>query len=209
VATKLGLYNGALRQIKERALDGVSDDVPPRYSLDGVYDDSLQACLEAGLWNFATRTIEIDASTTIEPPFGFAYAFEQPDDFVRLISISASDTQYPTLDEYSDEAGIWYANANTLYVSYVSNDDEYGLDLSRWPQSFVRAVELDLAVLIAPHITNFSANELIALQKRADRAMANARSKDAANQAVLRPPPGRLVRSRIGVAIDQRRRRTT
>lgn len=206
MATKLGLYNGALRLLKQRKLAAVSDAHTSRYLLDDVYDDTIAECLEAGYWNFATRTAEIAASEDIDPDFAYAYAFEHPDDFVRLITMAANEFLRPPLQDFIDEANIWYCDTTPIYVSYVSNGASYGLDLASWPMSFQRAVEYALALQIAPHLTNMSAAERKVLREEAADALRTARTKDASNQARMQPAPGSLVRARLGRRMDMRRR---
>lgn len=200
--SKLSLYNGALLILKEAKLDTLTDHVKARFLLDQEYDKCVQSMLEEGDWNFASRTIALEADVEIEPAFGFTYAFEKPLDHVRLVSISANATGWPQLDRYREETldGTPYfvADCNPLYISYVSNDNNWGLDLSLWPQSFVLAVEHDLAKRVAPGVTSWDARQLKVLETDAMNALRSARAKDARSQAPQRPPPGRLVTSRMG-----------
>lgn len=198
MATKLGLYNGALFIIKTRKLASLTDDEKSRYTLDDIYDSTLSYMLEQGLWNHATRTVAIESSASLDPAFGYQYVFEQPTDWVRTIAISAQATFYPPLGpgEFVHEGEAFSANCDPLYLSYVSNDSGYGLDLSLWPETFARAVEYELAVRIAPHLTSMGEEAQANLEKKANRALRDARSKDALNQAGMYPPPSRLVRAR-------------
>lgn len=196
MASQLSLYNSSLRIVKHRKLSTLTDDTEARYLLDDEYAKVVAWMLEQGLWNFALRTLALEASVDVEPEFGFSYAFEKPDDYVRLNAISGNATFYPTLDEFNDEGSYWVANCDPLYLSYISNHTDYGNDLGRWPSSFELAVEHELAYRIAPHLTAMGDNEYRDLERRRDRAVRDARSKDAMNQPVSRPPPGRLVQAR-------------
>jgi hypothetical protein len=198
VTSKLSLMNGALKKLKQRKLDSLTVDEAARYALDDEYDKCLAFMLEAGLWNHASRSVELEESTDVEPSFGYTYAFEKPDDYVKLIAISPNQDLWPTLDSYLDEGGVWNAYCSPLYIQYVSNHTSYGMDLSLWPASFVDAVEYNLAVRVAPEVTAMGTGEFDKLQSDAMKALNTARSRDAMNQAVERPPPGRLVRSRMG-----------
>jgi hypothetical protein len=195
---KLSLYNGALRKIKQRRLASLTENAPARYYLDDEYDKTITFCLEQGHWNFATRATRLEASTDVEPDWGYSYAFEKPDDYVRLSMISANDRFQPILDDFRDEADYWLTDTNLLYITYVSDDTSYGLNLSRWPQTFVDAVEYELAYRIAPHLTTMGDPEARELERRRASSMTNAKSKDAQNGAVEYLPPGRLVQSRLG-----------
>lgn len=203
MATKLSLYNAALFRIKQRKLTSLSASDPTRYALDDVYNETFAYMLEQGLWNFAQRTISIESSLELQPSFGFQNAFVQPDDFVRLISISANAYLWPPLvagqfqyEVASDGTAVWQADCNPLFVSYVSNDTLYGADLSRWTQTFADAFAWELAYRIAPPLTNMGEGDRTHLLKEKERSLRNAKTKDSLNQSNMQPPPGQLVMAR-------------
>ena len=81
--SKLSIYNGALTIIGERKLASLTENREPRYKLDEIWDnDMIDRCLQMGQWKFAKRTVELTASPSVTPSFGFQYAFEQPADHV-------------------------------------------------------------------------------------------------------------------------------
>lgn len=206
MATKLGLYNGALRALKQTKLASLTDDVEARHLIDDAYAGAISFCLEAGLWNFAQRTVMVEPDEDVEPSFGYSYVFTQPDDFVGLVAISDNESLQPTLDMYLDEGGCWHANVNPLYVSYVSDGASYGNNLGNWPETFARAVEHQIALEVGPHLTSMGEQALARLEKDARAKMRDALTKDAKRQPAMRPPPGRLVRARMGgFRFDQRR----
>jgi hypothetical protein len=196
--SQLSLYNGALAIIKNRALESLTEDVEERYLLDNEYTKAIRFCLNEGLWNFALRATQLEPDDTNEPEWGDLYAFLKPDDFVRLNAIAGDQYFSVTLYEYTDEGDYWIASINPLYVSYISDGTSYGMNLARWPASFERAVEYELAHRIAPHLTAMSDADLQRLRKEKIDELRNARSKDAMNQPTQFPPPGRLVRARQG-----------
>ncbi len=197
MTTKLALYNQSLLELKQRKLASLTDNVLSRRTLDDFYDDTVAYMLGEGLWNFAMRGAGIEYSSDVEPQFGFTYAVEIPEDYVRLGAIAANGDFWPTLDRYHIEANYWHVNVSPLYVRYVSNHTDYGLDLARWTPQFARAVALELAFRIAPHITGMSQDGLRELERKAKRFLHNAKTKDAVDQMAERPPPGRLVSARL------------
>lgn len=184
----------------------VEDEMVLRRLLDEAYDDAVEHCLADSLWNFASRTVAIEAETDIEPEFGYNYTFEKPDDFIRLVAIADNGFLYPTLDEYLDEGQYWHANVDPLYVQYVSDDTSAGRDESLWPITFKKAVEAYLALEIAPS-AGMSANFIAGLNDEFRRRLRDARSKDSANQAAMRPSPGRLLLARTGGTFRSMQRR--
>lgn len=197
MATKLGIYNEALRLIGERSLATLAENREPRRVIDEYYDQALDYCLEQGFWNFAMRSAELSASTTVEPAFGFTYAFEKPSDWIRTAAVSAGDTFTVPLREYNDEAGYIFAHVDPVYVRYVSNGASYGLDLSRWPETFTKYVATHIAAEIVERITQ-NATKHEELRRLEKRRLVDARSKDAMADPVGKIPTGSWVNSRGG-----------
>ena len=181
MATLLGTYNGALRILKESRLASTSDDVTARYLLDDAIDGVIAHALELGQWNFASRSATIAGSVSANR--GYAYRVAKPADLVRPITISASSSYYPPLEDYDEDATYWYTNATSLYVTYVSDNASYGGDKTKWPETFSRVIEASLALEIAPSLSKSDE-----LTKRAegifDDALRQSRAKDAINRTV-------------------------
>lgn len=193
---QLSIYNAALRHIGERELASLTENREPRRVLDGVWDDDfVDTCLEQGYWNFATRAIKITYSPSVEPPFGYRYAFDVPNDHVRTAAVCSDEYFNSPVLGYTTEGEYWFCDLQELYIKYVSNDNAYGMDYSLWPKSFTRWVELYLASLICERLTQ-NASKQERLMKRAKRALIDARSKDAMEEATTFMPPGSWSRSR-------------
>lgn len=188
MATKLGLYNGALREMGERRLDTLTERGESRRVLDDVYDDVIEDCLAAGSWNFATETVKLDADTGVAPNFGFDEVFAKPSDWVRTHAISSNEDFATPLMNYYDDGDIFSANVTPIYVRYVSNDTGQGLFLDRWPRSFTRYVELELAARSARRLTQ-GKGDLDDIRKERDRARLNALNNDAMNEPNPKFPP--------------------
>ena len=197
MADQLTLYNDALGHLKERVLASLTENREPRRVLDAYWTDSVNYCLGQGLWLFAKRSVAVTPSTTLIPTFSWLYAFDIPEDWVRTIGISIDPFFAIPLDFYSEEAGVWYANSQPLYVQYVSNDPTYGWNLGAWPESFSEYVAMRLAVKACKRITRDEAL-FESLKKEEKYYRIDARGKDAMNAAVGIRPMGTWVRSRYG-----------
>src|SRR5512144_1570516 len=115
---RLGLYNVALSALGERSLDSLTEDGEPRRELDAVWargGGALRYFLEQGRWSFAMRTQQLDASATVDPPFGFRYAFEMPTDFVHLDMLSAGEYFDQPLERYEREVGYIFCDIAPIY----------------------------------------------------------------------------------------------
>lgn len=195
MATALRLYRTALHEVGVK-LDSSQDSVSRSLIDDVTYNAVLAYCLEQGEWNFASRKNNIFSTGT--PSFGYSYLFTKPDDWVRTTMLSADSSFAVPLEDYVDEAAQWQANVPILYVTYVSIHTSYGMNLSHWPESYTRFVELELAHRIAPR-SELKAWQIEALEARLKKAKQSALGKDAQNEAAPRMiQPGRFVQSRFG-----------
>lgn len=201
---RLALYNIALFAVGERALASLTETREPRRLLDEVYTrgaGAVEFFLEQGLWNHAIRAVQIDKSTSVTPSFGLANAFDLPTDFIRLVQISSGEYFSSPLMQYEIEAAFIYADIDPIYLRYVSDSNDFGNDLSLWPETFTLWGGTWLGLQIAPVLLNDK--DLEALEKRTRRLLNDARSKDAMQEPPRFPPLGSWSRARFG----HRRRR--
>lgn len=195
---KLKLFNGALRKIGHVRLSVVDEDVKARHVLDNCYDDVIAECLEEGWWNFALRSMKMEASTSEETEFGYSKIYNKPNDWVRTYAFSADEHLKIPIIHYQDIRGYWLTDHDPVYVQFVSNGDGYGMDLGAWPQNFVKFVQLALATEICEDITG-SDNKMELLSRDRLKALKLAKKLDALNDPVTKfPPPGRFVSARMG-----------
>lgn len=204
--TRLQLYNDALILCGERSLANLTEERKPRYLLDQVWDgDGISACLEAGQWQFAMRTQQIYHDPELAPPFGYQYGFNKPDDWV-LTSGLCSDEYFTTaLKKYRDEVTYWVADIDPIYVMFVSDDDTYGADLSRWPRSFCDYAAAYFASKVIHDLTgdNNKITRLLGVPGDVKggelaRRLTVAKSRAAMTQSTQMPLRSSWVRSRSG-----------
>jgi hypothetical protein len=200
--SKLTIYNEALGALTERKLLTLTEAREPRRVLDDFWDGVVNYCIGRGFWKFAKRTVLIDASTSITPEFGYTYAFTKPTDWVRTYVVSENEQLDPPLWYYIDENGLWYANSTTLYVSYISKDTAFGLDISLWPEAFRQYVIARLALKAGPRITKNRA-DIADLTKIERAAQDTALGIDAMDGPPMQPPKGSWVQSRGGNSTSQ------
>lgn len=193
---RLQIYKGALRLLGDGTIESLSEANTKRLKLDEAWAPSVQYMLERGLWNFAIRTIKLDADTDVEPLFGYSYAFSRPDDFVRINDITDDANFHRGFEDFQYEAGNWFARVDTLYLRYVSSGTSYGWNIGAWPQTFCKCLEAYLAFECGLPISNDKTNrdDLFSLH---EKRLRDAKSKDAIEESVARMPAGRLVRSRF------------
>ncbi len=199
---KLKIYNGALRRLGSRQLLSLTENRHPRRVLDqawGSADDAVKAALEKGEWNFAIRSVEIEYSPSIEPSFGHNRAYPKPDDFRRLAAL-CSDGYFQnslTDEEYTDEAGYWFCSQDVLFIRYVSDHNDFGLNSAGWTEAFRDYLETAIAWEICETITN-STSKRDRLDRDMRMALTSAKSVDSMNDGVKFLPSGSWSRSRVG-----------
>ena len=182
MTTKLQVFNGAIIEIGHRriedtgAVDEVADDIR------AVYDQVVEECLAAGSWNFAMETVKLDADTGVPVNFGYTEVFAKPPDWVRTHGISLDERFTMPLFHYYDDVNYFSADSTPIYLRYVSDDTGLGLELNRWPASFTRYVQLELAARISNRPTSSSSLRAEILKLR-DKARTTALNHDAMNEA--------------------------
>lgn len=201
---RLSLYNNALMLIGERALASLSENREPRRHLDTAWNNGLlRGVLEAGQWKFAMRAVALTYSPSVEPDFGFRYAFDKPDDHVRLGGVFSDESMAAPLLHYREEAGFWFSDLETIFIRYVSIRPDYGLDFSLWPQTFIEFVEAALASKVAMPVTQNATKmkDMLGLRKQ---LLSDALSKDALQDPTRFPPPGNWAKARFAGGASRR-----
>jgi hypothetical protein len=205
---KLSLYNGALNILGERKLASLTENREPRHKLNDIWDnDLIDRVLQHGQWNFATRTVELTASPSVTPSFGYQFAFDKPADHIRTVGVARDEFFDQPLLQYTDEASWWYAGIEVIYVRYVSNDIQYGSDFSLWPANFTEYVEHYMAYKVAPRLTGLDFSDTV-VHGKMKAALSEAKGTDAMESPAKFPPKGSWANSRQGVRTGDRGSRT-
>lgn len=194
--TTLALYNQALRMVGEGKLSALTDNRPERYALDSIWDeDPIKQTLEEAQWTFAIRSLEWNYDPSIEPDFGYKYAFTKPSNYVRSAAICSDEFYNEPITAFADENNFWFCEYETIYIKYVSDGDQYGRDYSLWTELFRNCVATKMASELAISLTK-SQGMAEALEKKHKKYIKEAKSLDAMNQPTRFMPPGNWTRSR-------------
>jgi hypothetical protein len=197
-ATRLSIYNGACSVIGERQLQSLTEVRESRRALDDIWDrGGLNTCLSNGLWNFAARGIQWNYDSSYTPPFGYQCVFELPADWVRWMMVSTDPYFSQPLLQYTGEGQFFYCDLQQLYVKYVSNDPNFGMNFAGWPDNFQRYVEAYFGTEICMRVTGDTAKR-DAAEKERDKRLNKAKSTDAMNEATALLPVGNWRQARHG-----------
>lgn len=199
---QLGIYNGALQLCGERKLANLTENREPRYLLDDVWSQGgVRYCLEQGQWNFAMRSSKLDYSDDFDPPFGFRRPFQKADDWVMTCAVCSDEYYRTPLLRYTDEAGFIYADLDTIYVRYVSNSSQYGMNFASWPESFAEYVKAYFASKIIRNLTSDETKiDAVCNPKKGELVIRRrtAKNKDAQFEGTQFAAQGTWTRSRMG-----------
>ena len=195
---RLSMYNGALRAVGERKLRDLNETYEPRYLLDDVWsNDMFDRVLQRGQWDFATRSTKLEFDPGINPDYGYQYAFAKPDDFVRTTMVCEDEYYTAPMLRYTHEAGFWFCDLEVIYIKYVSNDSQFGGDMSNWPPNFTAWVETWMGKQILPNLSQAKIDkEDIAKEEKL--LLKQAKNTDAQEKPAKFPPSSSWTLSRGG-----------
>ena len=143
------------------------------------------------------QSIELTYSPSIDPAFGFRYAFDKPSDWVRTAIVSADENFTDELLNYEDQGAYWYSDHETIYVRYISDDNAFGMDIANWPANFTRYVEHYFAFRIAKATSN-SNTDVELLETKVKRLLNEAKATDAMDESTKVLKPGSWSSARVG-----------
>jgi hypothetical protein len=203
VATdRLKIYNGALQICKVREIEGLTVNEEARRQLDLVWNDGgVEYCLEQAQWLFARRTSKFTYDTGITPSFGYRRAFAKPVDWLNTSALCADEYFAQPHNAFADEGDFWYSDLDEIYVKYTSKDPNWGLNLARWPNTFIEYVKTFLASKVVGKLSGDTAREAEIIKPNTGmlaRALMLARNKNQMGEPARYLPAGSWVRARVG-----------
>ena len=199
VASQLSLYNNSLYLLGEQGLATLTDSVETRRVMDSIWADNwIQNCLEDGYWTFAVRTSQLGTDTNIDTSAmgGYPYAFDKPTDYIKLVAMSLDAYFTRPWDLFDDEQAYWFTLVDTIYIKYISNSANFGLNYASWPQSFTNMAEAYGAMKACMRITQ-SETKQKEMDNLFQKARRDAQGKDAMNQPSKQMPLNSWARARM------------
>ncbi len=185
-ASQLSIYNKALRFLEERPLLSLTESREPRRLLDNEWSDAVATVLQSGFWKPALRMVMATPDAAAVPNFGRKYSYAKPADWIRTYQVSPDDRFIQLDREYIDGNGTWFSDLPYFYVRYVSNDPNFGMNMSLWGPAFSEYLGCYLAWAICPRIKQ-ATDKLNDIEKRLKRLKEQAVAIDA-----MDAPPGKI-----------------
>ena len=192
----LKIYNDALQILGLDEMLSADENSRARVTLDKALEtDIVKDTLEEINWHFPHRTVKLDYNPSLEPEWGYPYAFDIPEDIVRLRGVFTDEFCRNPLFDYNDEDGILFAHVQTIYLNYIPDDD---LDNPAvWTANFKRLIAASMAVQAGPTLRKEGADVENARIAHFER-MSRSRSIDASQSPPQKIMEGTWVRSRVG-----------
>lgn len=162
MATKLQIYNEALRLVGDLRLTSTAtngnpnDDVEARYALDDAWERAVWFCGAQADWPFATT--DINPVLNSDSYFGYnkSYTFD-PNVWLRTVAVSL-DVHYAAPAHYQITGNKFRFNTsqNRGYFRYISKQLLGNNDIPNWPEMFCSVVAHRLAFEICERLTQDS-----------------------------------------------------
>jgi len=192
---EIDVIKQALRNIGANDIDSRTDGSHGADVVDDIYDDIRDNLLRSHPWNFATKRAQLAQNATA-PTFEFDYAYDLPADWLRTISVHNNDAGLGTilhrLEQVASASKI-VASASEVYMRYVYQITDTTLMTPDFRVALAYVLSADLAVPLSG--SNTLADRM---EKKADRAIARARSTDALGASPELRPRGSWASSRAG-----------
>lgn len=208
VTSQLSIFNNAMWLLRGRSLVKVTDAGEAARTLLMLWNRTVDYCLAQGHWKFAEDQTKLDTPSVVEvPTYGLQYAFDKPDNFIRINEISADEYFQSPIFEIHDRGDYIYTDIKPIYLRFVSKASTKGYDLTRWPETFTLYVTLQLATMASSYLAPELKQELIMLPDNIGlgEAKRNALAKDAVEGPTKFLPQGDWAQSRSGRHINRGR----
>lgn len=198
MATKLSVFNGALRLMgEERMVDVDANDKKGR-ELRSAWDDVVKGVFESYPWNCASERVALERLTET-PAHTFDYYYAKPSDWLRTVNITRTANDDDKLRDYADEAGGTdnpkgriATSSSAVYLRYMSED--YLTRIGNWPQTLADYVSAVLAFETC-QVINGNNSKLAGIDGEKRK-----RKHEATNWDTLQNPPKRIQSGRLVMA---------
>lgn len=161
------ISNLALQNLSAKRISDISDSTREAVLCNEIYEQCRDVVLQDGDWRFATKR-ETLATLVATPEFGYAYAHQLPNDYIKMVKLEFED------DNYTIEDGDkLYTNNGTQKIKYISNS----ISVDKFPPMFVQALVKYMTSQLAYPLTQ---NRALEQQKMAEYmdAMEGAKTND-------------------------------
>ena len=150
ITSKVAICNLALDHLshEEIVLSIDSPNTKAEVICSRWYDQSRVELLREQVWNFARKRGTLSLNV-YSPSFGYANAYNLPNDFVRLVFVGDDTYRHSDYELEGNQILIDNSGGASLTLGYIRNEE----DVSIFDSLFIKTLALQLAVNIAYKFT--------------------------------------------------------
>ena len=202
--SKVAICNRALAYLKQDPITNIdSPSTVAEVICARTYDDARWALLRTHIWNFAIKRIVLTKDAEA-PTFGWANAYNLPNDYVRLVTIGDDFVEY-IRDRYELEGNqilgsdLSSTDSESINVRYIYDHT----NVVRFDALFIEVLALELAKKMA---VAFSVTSGIIknIREELDRVSPTARAVDGQERTPRRIEKSKYLRARRQLAGNPR-----
>jgi len=157
MANRIDICNQALAEVGEQILTTLNEKTRPAQLCRELLGPAVREVLNRGLWKCARAQAELSrvVPSSGEEPLGWAYAYQLPEDYIRLAAFNevelATRVLRPHLFEVRGDKLL--SNVERAGVVYVRDLSAKGEEVRLMPPLLTRAVVLALAAKLSWPLT--------------------------------------------------------
>lgn len=145
--TETDIANRALSLLGEAAIPSIEGNSPAARTIRLHFAATRDSLLRSHRWNFARKRAALSRLSEA-PAFGYAYAYQLPDDCLRVLSLNEGDSS-DLGDDFELEGDQLLTDAEAAKIVYVRRVT----DATKFDALFVEAFVLKLAIACCLEIT--------------------------------------------------------
>lgn len=201
-SSPVDICNLALDDLKQAPIKSVTTPVSnTEYVCQRNYDTVRRECLFAHPWKFTITRIQLTPNPATTPLFGYAYAYNLPTDYIRLITVG-DDYLGDLRTSFEIESNQLLAAAGDVIFDGTTKDVRYMrdvTDVTKFSPGFITYFRLKLAIRMS---NKFSVSPAIKKELKEDFAEAatEARSVNGQESRIKRIQVSRTLQKRRGLA---------
>jgi hypothetical protein len=186
MATSVSICSNALLMLGAQPINDLAEDLDRARLAANLYPSVRDDMLRSHPWNCAVKRVVLSPETRT-PPYGYAYQFMLPSDWLRTLSVG----DYGAEIDYRIEGRAVLANEAALKLRYIfRNENE-----STWDAMLVHCMTLAMAARMAYAITQSATLEQVRMQEL-ELALKRARAIDGQDEPPETFGDNRLLGSR-------------
>lgn len=197
INSKTDICNLALTRLNQERITDIDSPQSKTADLCALYyDQTRKEVLEDGVFNFSLKRSSL-ARLTTTPAFEYAYEYELPNDFIKLVYIGIDLIN--KVEDYEIEGNkilidnLGGSTTTALPIRYVFN----ATDVSKFSPSFIESLSLKLALHLCKPLTgaNTDQDRMKALY---DESIARAKAIDGQQRPPRVMQRSKLMNARLG-----------